>query len=75
MKLWKYPKPQKIFFPSLHFKFQQVGQQKYPPLIGLIGNGKFYEDVFKEEGYNKVSEKVYYTKYHGYNYKIMLIEK
>ena len=38
-------------------------------------NGKFYEDVFKEEGYNKVSEKVYYTKYHGYNYKIMLIEK
>ena len=38
-------------------------------------NGKFYEDVFKEEGYNKVSEKEYYTKYHGYNYKIMLIEK
>ena len=38
-------------------------------------NGKFYEDVFKEEGYNKVSEEEYYTKYHGYNYKIMLIEK
>ena len=37
-------------------------------------NGNTYDDLFKDYGYNKISEENYFTKYHGYNYKITLIE-
>ena len=38
-------------------------------------NGSFYEDVFESKEYNKVSEKEFFTKYHDYSYKIILLEK
>ena len=38
-------------------------------------NGSFYEDVFESKEYNKVSEKEFFTKYHYYRYKIILLEK
>ena len=37
-------------------------------------NGNTYNDLFKEFGYKIISEENYFTKYHGYNYKITLIE-
>lgn len=38
-------------------------------------NGSAYEELFKDTDYNKVSEKEFFTKYHDYNYKIILLEK
>lgn len=38
-------------------------------------NGSTYEELFKDTDYTKVSEKEFFTKYHDYNYKIILIEK
>lgn len=38
-------------------------------------NGSAYEELFKDTDYTKVSEKEFFTKYHDYNYKIILIEK
>lgn len=38
-------------------------------------NGSFYEDLFKSKDYNKVSEKEFFTKYHDYSYKVILLEK
>lgn len=33
------------------------------------------DEVFEETGYNKISEKDFFTKYHDYSYKIILLEK
>ena len=33
------------------------------------------DEVFEETGYNKISEKNFFTKYHDYSYKIILLEK
>lgn len=38
-------------------------------------NGSAYEELFEDTDYTKVSEKEFFTKYHDYNYKIILIEK
>lgn len=38
-------------------------------------NGSFYEDLFESKDYKKVSEKEFFTKYHDYNYKVILLEK
>ena len=33
------------------------------------------DEIFEGTGYNKVSEKDFFTKYHDYSYKIILLEK
>lgn len=34
-----------------------------------------YDDLFKNNGYNIISENSYFTDYHGYCYKITLVER
>ena len=74
---WGVEEAYKAFGPNYDTVVNKDFAKKCSNRVWIIDDSdeKFYEDLFKGEGYNKVSEKEYSTKYHGYNYKIMLIEK
>ena len=74
---WGVEEAYKAFDPNYEVCITKDFINKCSSRVWFIDNGKksVVDDVFKGTDYNKISETSYFTKYHDYDYKIVLLQK
>ena len=74
---WGVEEAYKAFGPNYEVKVTKDFIENCSNRIWVIDNvyNSVTDEVFEGTGYNKVSEQDFFTKYHDYSYKIILLEK
>lgn len=74
---WNVEEAYKAFGPNYETVTNQDLVKECSDRVWIVDDpdANTYSDVFEDNGYEKVSENKYFTDYHGYCYKITLIEK